>query len=105
MITQDTAEAAADFIKDHAGRFAKAKANRVQLEEFRKTQKAILFMQAPQGSVADRESYAYAHAEYGKVLDGLKVAVEEEEKLRYLMKAAELKIDIWRTQAANERKG
>jgi hypothetical protein len=105
MITQEQAEAAADYIRDHAGEFAKAKANRIQLEEWRKSQKAILFQQAPDGSIPAKESFAYSHPDYLKVLEGIKESVETEERLRWIMKAAELKIEIWRTQEANSRRG
>lgn len=103
MITDAYIEKALDFIRDNAPALAQAKANRVHLEEFRKTKKAILFREAPEGTIQAREAYAYSHAEYIELIDGLKAAVEEEERLRWLMKAAEFKIDVWRTQQANNR--
>jgi hypothetical protein len=104
-IIQEDAEAASEWIRDNANNYAKAKAERIMCEEWRKTQKALLFQQAPQGSIADREAYAYAHADYQKVLEGLKAAVVEEERLKWLMTAAELRIDIWRTTEASNRRG
>lgn len=105
MITQEQAEAAADYIRDHAGEFAQAKANRVQLEAFIKSKKAMLMQTAQGDSSAAREMNALAHPEYIQCLEGLKVAVETEEKLRWLFTAAELKIDLYRTQEANSRRG
>ena len=35
-----------DFLRDNAGAMAAAKADRVQLEEFRKSKKALLMIQA-----------------------------------------------------------
>lgn len=104
-ITQENAERASEFIRDNAGKLGKAKAERIYLEEFRKSKKALLYNQAPPGSIADRESFAYAHPEYLQVLDGLKVAVQEEETLRWLMIAAQVRIELWRTRSANDRRG
>lgn len=105
MINQEQAEAAADYIRDHAGEFAQAKADRVQLEAFIKSKKAMLMQQASGDSSAAKEMNALAHPEYIKVLEGLRAAVAIEEKIKWLMTAAELKIDIWRTQEANSRRG
>ena len=99
----ESIEKAINYIRDTAKDYAKAKANRVYLSEFRKSQKAILVQKAPQGTVSERESFAYAHPEYLALLDGLKAAVEEEERLKYILKAAELKFEKWRTENANQR--
>lgn len=104
-ITQENAEAASEFIRDNSNRIGKAKAERIYLEEFRKSKKALLYNQAPEGSIADRENYAYAHPEYLQVLEALKVAVQEEESLRWLMIAAQVRIELWRTRSANDRRG
>ena len=105
MITDEQAERASDYIRDNAQTFAQAKANRIYLEEFRKSKKAILIQQISNGTVQEKESYAYAHDDYRQLLDGLKEAVEQEERIRWMMVAAQTKIEIWRTQSANERKG
>lgn len=56
------------------------------------------------GSNAEREHKARAHPEYLAVLEGIKAAVFEEERLRWQMEAARLKIELYRTQSANDRK-
>ena len=94
---------ALDYIRITAPVIAKAKADRIYLSEFRKSKKALLFMNAPEGTIQSKESYAYAHAEYQLLLDNLKIAVEEEEKLHWMMIAAQAKIEIYRTQSANAR--
>lgn len=95
-----------DFIRDNAQAYAKAKSERIYLEEFRKTKKALL-MQAAEGqghkSAAAQEREAYAHSEYMALLDGLREAVEEEERLRWLMVAAQAKIEAWRTLESTRR--
>lgn len=94
-----------NFIRNKAKEFGKVRAQRVYLEEFRKTKKAILMQAAPSDckTVSDKENYAYGHPEYQELLEGLKVAVEREEELRLKIKAAELKFEEWRTRQANNR--
>jgi hypothetical protein len=94
------------FIRDNAGKYASAKADRVYLEQFRKSKKAILVVEAEKAgikTVADREAYAYSHPDYLGLLDGLRVAVEVEEKLRVLIDVARLKINLYQTQQADSR--
>ena len=94
---------AVDHIIQHAGEFAKAKAQRIYLEEFRKSQKAILMAQSPAEAANAREQYAYSHADYLALLDGLRAAVEIEEKLRWELIAAQARVEVWRTEQANNR--
>jgi hypothetical protein len=106
MIPDQRVEAAVAFIRDKASIYAKAKAERIQLEEFRKSQKALGMREAEINgyrTAALQEREAYASSEYIALLDGLKNAVEEEEKLRWEMVAAQLTVEIYRTQSANSR--
>lgn len=103
MITEEQALAANDYIRDSAILYGTAKANRIQLMEYRKSKKALL-MNEKQGEPEHvRASYAYAHKDYIDLLDDIKDAVEAEEALRWRMKAAELKIEMWRSQQATNR--
>ena len=100
-------ERALNFIRDKASDYAKAKASRVYLMEFRKSKKSILMkhaMVSGYDTAAAQEREAYADDEYLELLEGIKIAVEQEETLRYQIKAAELKIDVWRTKEASRRK-
>jgi len=94
---------AVDYIIANAGKFAHAKSQRVYLEEFRKSKKAILMGQSDAKTSAEREQYAYAHEDYLALLGGLKAAVEVEEKLRWDLIAAQARVEIWRTKSANNR--
>ena len=105
MITIDP-EKALDYMRDNAPMLAKAKAERIYLEQFRKTQKALLFSDAPVDckTVQAKEAYAYSHPDYMEVLDGLREAVAVEEEIRWRMVAAQLKVEVWRsTEASNRR--
>lgn len=95
-----------DFIRDNAPAYARAKSERVYLEEFRKSKKALLMRDAEiagHKSAAAQEREAYADPEYVAVLEGLKAAVEQEETLRWLIVGAQAKIEAWRTIEANRR--
>ena len=97
---------AVDFILKNAAQYAKAKSNRIYLEEFRKTKKALLMKDALTKGIEAanaQEREAYADAEYQELLKGLAEAIEVEETLKWKMEAARMRIDIWRTEQANER--
>ncbi len=99
----DELEKALNFIRDKAKSLAEAKANRVYLEQFRKSKKAILSKSSGLKTGQEREDYAYSHPEYLELLEGLRTATEQEELLKYQMEAAKLKIEVWRSRNANER--
>jgi len=95
-----------EFLLKNAGKYAKAKADRVYLDEFRRSKRALLMQEAElhgYETSAAQERQAYSHPEYIKILEGLKIAVETEEKLRWQMVAAQLKISIFQTESANNR--
>ena len=94
---------AVDYIIKHSQEYALAKANVVYLEQFRKTQKALCFQASLRSTMAEKEADAYAHKDYIAVLDGLKDAVEAAERLRWMLVAAQARIDIWRSQEASNR--
>ena len=101
----ERAEKAINYIRDKAEEFARAKSNRVHLEQFRKSKKAMLVQMAPEAckTAQAKESYAYAHEDYVQLCEGLREAVFAEEKLRYEIEAARLRFEQWRTQEANGR--
>jgi hypothetical protein len=94
---------AVDYVLVNAAKFSQAKANRIYLEEFRKSKKAILMNQSDEKTVNAREQYAYSHADYLALLDGLRAAIEIEEKLKWELVGAQARIEIWRTEQANNR--
>jgi len=103
MIEEINIGKALDYIRDNAELLAKAKAERIYLEQFRKSKKAMLINDCNETTVVAKESWAYAHPEYLAVLDGLRIAVEIEEGLKWMMIAAQAKIEIYRTQQADNR--
>jgi len=103
MSNEINPERAVSYIMETAPKYAKAKAARVKLEEFRKSKKAALMNSSTETVLGKQESYAYAHPEYLEVLNGLEWAVEEEEKYKWMMIAAQAKIEIWKTLQYNSR--
>jgi len=94
---------ALDFIRDNANAYAEAKANVVYMTEFRKTKKAILMNESNAKTESAKESYAYANPSYTQHLEALRQAIVEAERLRWLMIAAEAKIEVWRSLESSAR--
>lgn len=97
---------AIEFIFKHGKKFAKAKAERTYLEEYRKSLKAILMQEAQvdgHQTAAAQEREAYADERYQALLQGLKQAVEAEEEVRWGLVAAQARIDVWRSQESSKR--
>ena len=99
-------EQAAQTIRDKAPAYGEAKAQRVYLEEFRKSKKALLMKDAltlgiEAANAQERE--AYAHPSYQQLIRGLAEAIEKEETLKWEIEAARLDIEIWRSREATNR--
>jgi hypothetical protein len=98
---------AVDYLYTHGRKFAEARSHRVYLEEYRKSQKAMLMKSALSDgrakSAAVAEIEAYADPAYIEVLKGLEAAVEAEETYRWGLVSAQARIDVWRSQEASNR--
>ena len=98
---------AVDYLYTHGRKYAEAKAHRVYLEEFRKSQKAMLMKKALTDgrakSAAVAEIEAYADSAYVEILKGLEAATEAEETFRWGLVSAQARIDVWRSQEASNR--
>jgi hypothetical protein len=99
---ENPAHLAINFILTNASKYAQAKATRVQLEEFRKSKKAML-MAEEEGSLGAKEIYAYAHRDYVDLLFQIKEAVIQEEELKYKLEAAKLRVEVWKTEEYTKR--
>ena len=92
-------------IRDKAAAYAKAYAQREYLDEFKRSKLSILMkeFEPEHKTSAAQEREARAHPDYLALLEGLKAAVEESERLRWDLKIAEMQFEAWRTHAANQR--
>ena len=103
FITDDEIDKALDFLRDNARDAAQARADRVYVEEYRKTLKAQLMKEHGALSAVLQEREAYADPRYVEHLDAIREAVKADEFARFMRIAAEAKIEAWRTQSSNSR--
>ena len=98
--------AAVEYMIAKSGDYAQAKANRIYCEEYRKSLKSLLMKDAMvngHNAANAQEREAYATPKYIDHLKALQAAVEAEEKLRWMLIAAEARIEVWRSQEASNR--
>tara|TARA_Y100000593_G_scaffold89835_1_gene174843 strand:+ start:408 stop:734 length:327 start_codon:yes stop_codon:yes gene_type:complete len=104
LVSEANVEKAFDHLRDSAPELAEWVAQVTYLENYSKALKAILMKESGEKSAAAQEREAYAHPKYQAHLEELKQAVFERERLRGLAKAAEMKLEVWRTECANQRR-
>ena len=90
-------------IEKYAPHYAKAKADRVHIENFLRVVKSRIFLKQDEGTQGAKEAVAYAHPDYVQQVDALKIATENEERLKYLIDAAKLKVEIFKTEEFTKR--
>ncbi len=92
-----------ELMQATAPRLARAKAERVYLEEYRKSLKAILMKACTEKTTAAQEREAYADPHYVEHIKALRTAVQGEEELRWRMVQAEAAIEVWRSRESSNR--
>ncbi len=103
MISDNEVQKALDFLRDTAEDSEKFKAERIYLEEYRKSLKALIMKQFTDLPVSAQEREAYASPRYQEHIKALQTAVYADEKQRFLRVACEAKIEAWRSFSANYR--
>jgi hypothetical protein len=103
VITDDKAEAALEYLRVNAPKAARARAERVYMEEYRKTVKSNVMQQHLDKALAAQEREAYASEEYKTHLEAMRDAIQADELNRWGMVAATATLDAWRTENANRR--
>ena len=94
---------AINFMIKNAEAYSQAKADVTYLTEHRKTVKAIGFQRSLKNTMAEKEADAYTTAEYTSCVEGLREAVAEAERLRWMLVAAQARVDCWRSMEASNR--
>ena len=105
MVSDDQMEKALDYLRDTAEQAAQWRANRLYLDDFSRVLRAQIMSEHLSEPVNAQERYAYADVRYKNHLEGLKQAIYEDEKARFLREAAQVKVDVWRSESANRRQG
>jgi hypothetical protein len=103
MISEDDIEKALDYLRDHALLAAKAIAESWYMQDYRKVVKAEEMARCNESAVNAQERFAYSSDAYKEHLVATMTAIEKEQTERFLLKAAEAKIEAWRSQQANYR--
>jgi hypothetical protein len=101
-MSEDYKELKQHEIRDKWAKYAKAKSEHAYLEHYRKSLLAILqkeYMKLGDfNSVAAQEREARSDDRYLKVLEGIKIAVEQEEIMRGECKMAEWQFEGWKAR-------
>lgn len=101
-----TPEDHAQAIRDIAAKYGDAKAQRIFLDEFKKSKKAMLMRDALLNGIeaaTHQEREAYSNPEYLSLIKGLASAIEVEETLRWELESHRLDIEIWRSRESTAR--
>jgi hypothetical protein len=99
----EAAQKALDFLRFQAAEAALSRANRIYMEEFRKTVKANCMAVSSEKAITAQERDAYANPAYIAHLEAMRAAIELDEIHRWKMVAAQATIEAWRTHQANRR--
>jgi hypothetical protein len=105
MISDEDVEKAIDFLRDSADKSARARAERLYLEEFSRPLKSSIMREVAGESLGAQEARAYCDPRYQNHLVAVKEAIHRDEYNRYMRDAANAKIEAWRTFKASERAG
>jgi hypothetical protein len=97
------ANEAINFIYTQAPIYARAQATHDRLAEYRKSKKSLLMLSSSESSAVMREAEAYSHPEYLDLLDEIKLAQVEAITLKLQIDAAKLRVEVWRSESANNR--
>lgn len=103
MISDEDIEKALDYLRDQADVAAKAIAESWYMQDYRKVVKAEEMGKSNVEAVNAQERFAYSTDAYKEHIVATMTAIEKAEKAKFLIKAAEAKIEAWRTQQSNQR--
>jgi hypothetical protein len=105
LIDDAKLEQTLDWLRDNAGKAAKARAERVYMEEWLpslRAQLAAKFIESGD-SAAAADMKAKAHQDYRNALEGYRQAVEADELMRWHRTRADALVEVWRSDQANQR--
>jgi hypothetical protein len=105
MKTEEQAEKAVDYLRDTAKQYGQMCGRHAYATSNLRRVKALQMMQAPAGSVADRESFAYASDAYLEAMKEEQDATADRETLRAMRDAAEFTFELWRSQNSARKAG
>jgi len=104
IVTEEECDKSVDYIRDNALKVATAKGHLVYLENYGKSLKATLMKHSDEKSAAAQERDAYASSQWIVHCENLRDATVTYEVEKGMVDAAKMKIDVWRSESANNRK-
>ena len=104
MISDDRVEGAVEYIRDNGGLVGQLRGQKAMLEHRIKIERSQRFLEA-EGTVAEREAIAWTDPAVYELCNEYRDCVTELETIATRFKSAELLIEVWRTQNANQRRG
>jgi len=96
-------EKAIRYIQEHAEQYAKAKGDVAYTENYLKVVKSQQMNKSESSSLGQREADAYATAEYKESITAHKQAIEEEAHLKWMLTAAQARIEVYKVQEYTKR--
>ena len=90
-------EKAIRYIQENAEKYAKAKGDVAYTDNYLKVVKSQQMNKSESSSLGQREADAYATAEYIQAITANKQAIEEESHLRWMLTAAQARVEVWKT--------
>ena len=103
VIDETEVERVLHYLLDSAEESARKRSERLYLEDFSRSIKAQIQSEHLAEPLGAQERYAYSDIRYRNHLAALKHAIFEDERARFLRDAAMVKLDLYRTQCANDR--
>lgn len=104
MISEDRAELAVEFLRDTSEQYGQLCGRQAHADMALRRVKALQMLEIT-GSLGDREAHAYASAAYAQAIEELENATAERETVRAKRQAAELTIEVWRSQTSARKAG
>jgi hypothetical protein len=104
MVSEESVEAAVDYLRDTAVQYGQARGRERYCEANLRRVKALQMIDKA-GSLGDREAQAYASPEYLQAMEDEQNAVAESETIRAYREAAKYKIEVWRSQYSGQKQG
>jgi hypothetical protein len=110
VINEDRAEKAVEWIRDNAPKLGQARGRMAAADASMRRTKALEMMAARELSDKKRteselESMAYCSPAYADAIEELSNATAEYETQRAMFQAAELTVEVWRSQNSAARRG
>jgi uncharacterized protein (UPF0335 family) len=104
MFADQRIERAVEFIASEAGRIGDLIGHCKGLEYQAKVIKGQAYLDAT-GTIQARDAQAVTTPEYKAIIEEIENAWAEKETLQAQFKAAELMVEVWRSQQATNRRG